>query len=107
MAKVSIITALYNHESYVGAAIESVLAQTFGDWELIVWDDGSSDRSLAVAQKYAEQDPIRVKIHTHPANANRGQENTRNEALKICSGEFVGLLDSDDVYHPQKLEWLL
>ena len=81
MARVSIITALYNHEKYVGQAIESVLAQTYGDWEHIIWDDGSSDGSLKVAERYAARD-ARVKVFAHPGGANRGQENTRNAALE-------------------------
>lgn len=106
MPRVSIITALYNHEKYVAETIESVLAQTFGDFEHIIWDDGSSDDGLAIARKYAERDS-RVRVFTHKGGANRGQENTRNAALEKASGELLCLLDSDDLYYPRKLELLV
>ena len=103
-ATVSIITALYNHENFVGEAIESVLAQTYGDFELILWDDGSKDRSLEVARSYARKDPNRIKVYSHEDRGNQGQEATRNEALKVASGRYICLLDSDDLWLPRKLE---
>ncbi len=107
MARVSVIAALYNHEKYVAEAIESVLKQTFTDWELILWDDGSTDASLAITQDYANRHADRIRVFTHPGNANRGQENTRNAALEKATGEFISLLDTDDFYHPRKLELLV
>jgi glycosyltransferase involved in cell wall biosynthesis len=106
MPRVSIITALYNHEKYVAAAIESVRAQTYPDWELLVWDDGSRDRSLEIAREAASRDP-RVRVFTHPGGANRGQEATRNAALEKATGQLIALLDSDDLYKPRKLELLV
>lgn len=106
MSRVSIITALFNHEKYVAQAIESVLAQTYADWELILWDDGSADGSARIAEGYAARDK-RIKVYRHPGGANRGQENTRNAALARASGELICLLDSDDLYYPRKLELLL
>ncbi|MEW6057148.1 MAG: glycosyltransferase [Bdellovibrionota bacterium] len=107
MAKVSIITALYNHERYIAQAIESVIAQTFSDWEHLIWDDGSTDKSLSIAQEYARRYPEKIKVFSHPSQANRGQENTRNCALEKASGELLCLLDSDDMYLPRKLELLV
>ncbi len=107
MARVSIITALYNHEKYIRKAIESVLSQTYSDWELLIWDDGSQDQSLQIAQSYAQTHPKKIKIYTHDGAKNQGQEKTRNSAIKKASGEFLCLLDSDDFYHPEKLEKLL
>jgi glycosyltransferase involved in cell wall biosynthesis len=106
MPRVSIIMALYNHERYVADAIESVRAQTYADWELLVWDDGSRDRSLAVAREVAARD-ARVRVFTHSGGANRGQEATRNAALEKAAGELISLLDSDDLYKPRKLEVLV
>lgn len=103
-ATVSIITALYNHEAFVGEAIESVLAQSYQDFELILWDDGSRDGSLEIARRYARKDPKRIKCYTHEDRGNHGQENTRNEALKAASGRYICLLDSDDLWLPHKLE---
>ncbi len=107
MARVSVITALYNHEHFIAAAIESVLAQTYGDFEHLIWDDGSTDWSLQIARKYAEKHPDKIKIFTHPQGVNRGQERTRNAALEVATGELICLLDSDDIYYPRKLELLV
>ena len=107
MPRVSIIAALYNHEAYVSKAIESVIAQTYTDWELIVWNDGSTDGSLAIANAFASKFPEKIRVFSHDKNSNLGQEKSRNAALEKASGEFVALLDSDDWYHPRKLERLL
>lgn len=107
MARVSILMALYNHEKYLATAVESVINQTYLDWELIIWDDGSRDRSLKIAREFEVLHSSQIKVFTHPENKNRGQENTRNAALEKASGEFIGLLDSDDFYHPRKLELLV
>jgi glycosyltransferase involved in cell wall biosynthesis len=105
--RVSILSALYNHERYVAQAIQSVLAQTHTDWELLIWDDGSTDSSLAIARTYARENPEKIKVFTHPGGANRGQEATRNAALEQATGELIALLDSDDFYLPRKLERLV
>ena len=107
MSKVSIIAALYNHEKYVSKAIESVIAQTYTDWELIVWNDGSTARSLEIAQTFAAKYPEKITVYSHEKNENLGQEKSRNAALEKASGEFIALLDSDDWYHPQKLSKLM
>lgn len=104
---VSIITALYNHEPFIAQAIESVLAQTYADWELIIWDDGSKDQSLDIARHYSRKYPDKIKVFIHEGGANQGQENTRNAAIKKASGKYLGLLDSDDFYLPRKLELLV
>lgn len=106
MPRISVIAALFNHEKYVAKAIESVISQTFTDWELILWDDGSSDRSLEIAKSYAAKDPERIFVHKHEFGANRGQENTRNAAIAKARGEFLSLLDTDDYFHPEKLKSL-
>lgn len=102
--RVSIITALYNHESYLPQAVDSVLAQTSTDWELIIWDDGSTDGSLALARSYVRRYPQKIFVYTHSGRKNLGQEASRNEALKVAQGEFICLLDSDDYWYPHKLE---
>lgn len=106
MPRVSIITALYNHGRYVAQAIESVLAQTYRDWEHILWDDGSADESLQIARRYETKFPDRIRVFTHPGGANLGQEATRNAAIAKASGQLLCLLDSDDLYEPRKLELL-
>lgn len=89
---VSIIVAVYNTAQYIEECIESVLNQTYCHWELILVDDGSTDNSGEICEKYRTDDRrIRV-IH----QKNGGQSKARNEALKICNGEFYVFLDSDD-----------
>lgn len=92
MPKVSIIMPLYNKETYITSSVESVLRQTFYDYELIVVDDGSTDRSAEIVQNYANQDNrIRlVKIK------NSGVSNARNVGLSQAEGEWIQFLDADD-----------
>jgi glycosyltransferase involved in cell wall biosynthesis len=91
---------LYNHAAYVGEAIGSVRQQSFGDWELIVVDDGSSDGSGAIADNCAQSDN-RIKV-IHQANA--GVAAARNAAIARAAGQWLAFLDSDDVYLPSALE---
>lgn len=107
MPKVSIITAIYNHEKYLDQTIQSVLSQTYSDWELILWDDGSTDSSATIAKRYAEKNPGRIHFYTHDGGKNLGQETTRNRAIEKAQGEYLCLLDSDDFYEPKKLELLV
>jgi len=91
---------VYNAEKFLPETIESVLGQTFGDFEFILVNDGSKDASLEVLQKYAEKDQ-RIRV---VSRENRGIVATRNEALSLANGEFVAILDADDVCAPQRLE---
>lgn len=98
---VSIVMAAYNSERYVADAIASVVAQTFQDWELLVVDDGSTDRTLAIASDFAKDEPrIRV-IHL---DNNRGVANARNVGIAAARGRYLAFLDSDDLWLPPKLE---
>lgn len=88
--KVSIIMPVYNKEKYVGRAIESVLKQTFLDWELIIIDDGSTDHSLGICRHYKDS---RIKVfHTE----NCGVSHARNYGLSKAKGEWIWFIDSDD-----------
>ncbi|MEO0768284.1 MAG: glycosyltransferase [Cyanobacteria bacterium J06649_4] len=98
--KVSIILTVYNREQYLSAAIESFLAQTYSQAELIVWDDGSTDSSLSIARNYAHQD-LRVKVI--PAR-HQGRVNALYDAMEIATGDYLGWLDSDDLLRPTALE---
>jgi glycosyltransferase involved in cell wall biosynthesis len=100
---VSVVMLSYNHQRYLPAAIESVLAQTLDDLELVVADDGSSDGSLAVAERYARKDP-RVRVLTHPGHVNRGIGATVNLARADANGTYLLGLPSDDVLYPDTLE---
>ncbi|MBU4198627.1 MAG: glycosyltransferase family 2 protein [Verrucomicrobia bacterium] len=98
---VSVIIPAYNHERYVGLAIESVLAQTFGDFELVVIDDGSTDRTWDVIQGFHDSRLIRHR------QENQDAYNTLNSGLHLARGRFTAILNSDDVYPPGRLERLL
>jgi glycosyltransferase involved in cell wall biosynthesis/SAM-dependent methyltransferase len=100
---VSVITIFFNEERFLAEAIESVLAQSYERWELLLCDDGSSDSSGAVARSYAAQYPDRIRYLHHPGQANRGMSATRNLGLAHARGEVVAFLDGDDVWVPEKL----
>ncbi|MCU0516714.1 MAG: glycosyltransferase [Oscillatoria sp. Prado101] len=92
-ATISLIMTVYNRERYLGAAIESVLAQTRKDFELLVWDDGSTDSSLDIAGNYAKLDE-RVKVIAAP---HQGRAPALKAAHAMCSGTHTGWVDSDDL----------
>ena len=96
MAAVSVIMPAYNVAPYVGAAIGSVLDQTFTDLELIVIDDGSTDATFEIAAACAARDP-RVRLLRKP---NGGISSARNHGLRAASGAFIAILDSDDLWSP-------
>ncbi len=97
--KVTVFIPVYNRERYVGAAIESILGQSFPDFELLVVDDGSTDRSVEVINSY--KDP-RVRLVENGENL--GIPRTRNRGLEFARGEYFAILDSDDCAYPRRLE---
>ena len=101
--KVSIIIPCYNSEAYLGACMDSVLAQTMEDFEAILIDDGSVDGTLAVAQAYAERD-TRVRVL---AQENRGVAAARNLGLEHARGEWITFVDSDDLLPEDALQTML
>lgn len=102
MVKVSIIMPCFNNGDNLGVAIESVLAQTFTDWEIIFINDGSTDNSLSIAQEYAKNDE-RIKIIDQ---SNSGVISARNKGIAMAKGEFILPLDSDDKISPDCVEKL-
>lgn len=98
---VSIITPCYNCEDYIVQTIESVLAQTYQNWEMIIQDDCSTDNSVAVASRYAERDS-RIKISVNTVNS--GAAVTRNKAIERSQGDYLAFLDADDLWVPTKLD---
>lgn len=103
MPLVSIITPVLNAERYLDAAIESVRAQTFTDWELILVDDGSTDSSVAIAVSAARSER-RIRAVSRVEGAGHGAAGARNAGLELASGEMIAFLDADDLYEPTKLE---
>ena len=97
---ISIITTTYNREQYLSAAIESILAQTYPNFELIIWDDGSTDSSLTIARKYAKQD-ARIQVTAAP---HQGRGIALKAAHTLCKGTYIGWVDSDDLLAPTALE---
>jgi len=95
---ISIVMPVYNTAKYVEAAIESVLAQTFVDFELLIIDDAGPDNSIELCRAYS--DP-RIRIISQ---ANRGLAGARNTGIRHARGQYIALLDSDDLWEPEKLE---
>ena len=101
--RVSVIMASYNYARYLPEAIESVLRQTFAQWELLIVDDGSTDNSREIAAAYARQD-ARVRLLVHADNANHGLPATLRRGLAEAAGAYVAFLESDDAWLPESLE---
>ena len=100
MPSISLIIPVYNVERYLRRCLDSVLVQTYGDWEAICVNDGSTDGSLSILQEYAQQ-VSRFKVIDKP---NGGQSDARNVGLEHFTGEYLIYLDADDFIHPQTLE---
>lgn len=101
---VSVITIFYNAEKFINEAIESVFAQTYDNWELLLVDDGSSDRSSEIAKSYAERYPEKVLYLEHEGRQNKGMSASRNLCISKSKGDYIAFLDADDVFLPKKLE---
>jgi glycosyltransferase involved in cell wall biosynthesis len=98
--RVSVLMPAYNARRYLAEAIDSILGQTFRDFELIVVDDGSTDDTLAILNRYATADP-RVRVVSRP---NTGISGALNDGLNICRAQLVARMDADDVAEPDRLE---
>lgn len=97
---VSIIVTIYNREKYLHQCLDSVLAQTFQDWECVLWDDGSIDNSRAIALEYAGKDRRFVLLGSM---SNLGAASSLDSAINNANGAYVGLLDSDDWLAPEAI----
>lgn len=102
MPKISIITPCYNSAEFLDETIQSVINQTFTDWEWIITDDNSSDNSVEIIKKY--NDP-RIKLIELKQNEGAGK--ARNYSLEKAEGRFITFLDSDDIWHPDFLEKMI
>ena len=100
--KVSIIMGIYNCGSTLHEAIDSILAQTYGNWELVMCDDGSSDSTYEIALKYKEKYPDKIVLLKN--NKNMGLNHTLNRCLEAASGEYIARMDGDDISLPERLE---
>jgi glycosyltransferase involved in cell wall biosynthesis len=104
MTRVSIITPFLNAGRFIEESIQSVLAQTYDNWELLLVDDGSTDGSTGIALQYAAAHPDRIRYLSHDDRQNRGASASRNRGARHAEGEYLAFLDADDVYLPRKLE---
>ena len=96
---VSIITPAYNGEEYIAETINSVLAQTYTNWEMLIIDDCSTDRTIEVVKGFGDS-----RIHFIQNSTNSGAAIARNKALAEAKGKWIAFLDSDDLWYPEKLE---
>jgi glycosyltransferase involved in cell wall biosynthesis len=100
---VSVITIFLDAERFLAEAVESVRAQTYADWELLLVDDGSRDGSTAMARRFAAAAPGRIRYLRHFWHRNRGMSATRNLGIRHARGRYVAFLDSDDMLLPHAL----
>lgn len=104
MPQVSVLIAAYNAEPFIMRAIESVRLQTFTDWEIVVVDDASTDRTVAVVEELVREDP-RIRLLRQERNGGPGS--ARNSALDAARSEWIAILDADDAWRPERLERML
>lgn len=102
MPEVSLIVAIYNLEKYIEKCLDSVLRQTFRDYEVICVNDGSTDKTLEILNNYAKKDS-RIRVITQK---NQGSGAARNTGLKASEGKFIQFLDGDDYFEPEMVEKL-
>jgi glycosyltransferase involved in cell wall biosynthesis len=100
----STIIIFLNEEKFLAEAIESVFGQSYDHWELLLVDDGSTDASVGIARKYAQQYPEKVYYLEHEGHQNRGMSASRNLGFRYGRGEYIAFLDADDVWLSHKLE---
>ena len=98
---ISVIMPCYNMEKFIASSIQSVCNQTYTDWELLIVDDASTDKTAEIVQRFQEADS---RIHFAAKSMHTGIATTRNQAIGMAKGQYLAFLDADDVWHPDKLE---
>lgn len=101
---VSVIMPAYNAKDYIDEAINSVLGQTYQNFELIVIDDASTDNTVKIVKKYIKKFPNKIRLIEVKENLNAGGDKCANEGLKIAKGKYIARMDADDVAFPQRFE---
>lgn len=99
--KVSIIMTSYNYAKYISEAIESVINQTYTDWELVIIDDASSDNSVEIIQNYLKKDN-RIKLYVNKQNL--GLAESLQKGIRYSNGDWIAFLESDDKFYPETIE---
>ncbi|HEX5075766.1 MAG TPA: glycosyltransferase family A protein [Gemmatimonadaceae bacterium] len=100
---VSVVIAFLNGERFLREAVDSVFAQTYEQWELLLVDDGSGPAASTIAREYATREPARVRYLEHDRHENRGLSASRNVGISAARGAYMAFLDADDVWLPDKL----
>src|ERR1700761_3044462 len=100
---ISVVLCFLNPGSWLAEAMESVIRQTYTDWELILVDDGSCPADTQIARSYAEQYPSRIRYTDHDQHANIGLTASRNKGIALAQGDYIAFLDADDVWYENKL----
>ena len=100
---ISVVTASYNYANLISETIQSVLDQTYSNWELIIVDDGSKDNSVEVIKEFCAKDS-RVHLYQHEGGVNKGLAETVKLGIQKASGEWIAFLESDDIFEPNCLE---
>src|SRR5690625_4493762 len=98
---ISVITPAYNAARFISETIDSVRQQTYLNWEMIIVDDCSTDRTAEIVEEYIQKDH---RIHFIQLEKNSGSAIARNTAMDHAKGDFIAFLDSDDLWYPEKLE---
>jgi|SRR5690554_850382 len=101
---VSVIIIFFNSEEFLEEAIKSVISQSYNNWEILLVDDGSTDKSTEIAKIFSADFPEKIHYLEHPNHENKGMSASRNLGIKYSKGEFITFLDSDDIFLKQKLE---
>ena len=101
---ISVVIPVYNRVDFLKEAVESVMAQTYTNWELILVDDGSTDGSFEKELEWAARFPDKIRCVTHEGRANRGISATRNRGTQASRGSYIACLDADDMWVPERLE---
>lgn len=102
--QVSVIIPFFNRERFLLQSIESILSQSFEDWELLLVDDGSTDSSSSIAAAYVDKYPTKIFLFSHEGKQNLGASKSRNLGITNARGKYITFLDSDDIFYPTALE---
>jgi glycosyltransferase involved in cell wall biosynthesis len=101
---ISIIVPFFNRQDFLAEAVDSVLGQTYSNWQLLLVDDGSTDTSTDLAKAYSATYPDRIRYLEHEGHSNHGVGASRGLGVRYAQGEWIACLDSDDVWVPHKLQ---
>lgn len=104
---VSVWVPAFDHERYLAASLDSIFAQTWRDYEIVLVDNGSSDSTLDIARAYAARCPSIMQVLTHPGHVNLGILRICNFAVEHCKGKYLAGIGSDDAWYPDHLQSLV